>query len=191
MLIKELKLIELPLSEFEVDKKVYDSITSIYQISVDGVSDLLYAALIDLSDLPDNEAICNHCSFGKFDEEVLKISVNKNAFTCEDFCTNIEMEFKERTGIEIGDSRTNRIIFLNKKSHPVSHELISLDKDYGILLSDLEKTVCSVNCCGDVEPEKFMSQGCWLKDENCCPMKLLLNKCLKIKKNDEKDDIYF
>lgn len=189
MLIKELKLIELPLSEFEVDKKVYDSIIGIYQISVNGISDPLYAALIDVRNLP--VAICNYCSFGKFDGDIIMISVNKKTLYCEDFCTNIEMEFKERTEIDVGVLGTNRIIFLNKKSQPVSHELISLDKDYGILLSDLEKTVCSVNCCGDVEPEKFMSQGCWMKDENCCPIKLLLNKCLKIKENDEKDNICF
>lgn len=189
MLIKELKLIELPLSEFEVDKKVYDSIIGVYQISVKGISDPLYVALIDLRDSP--EAVCNYCSFGKFDEDVLIISVNEEALSCEGFCTHIEMEFKERTGIDTGVLGTSRIIFLNKKSHPVNHKLISLDKDYGILLGDLEKTICSVNCCGDVEPEKFMSQGCWLKDENCCPIKLLLNKCLKVKENDEKDDIYF
>lgn len=189
MLIKEIKLIELPLSEFEVDKKIYDFIIGIYQISVNGMSDPLYAALIDLRDLP--EAICNHCSFGKFGEDVLRISVNKNTLSCEDFCTNIEMEFKEKTEIDVGVLGTSRIIFLNKKSHLVSHKLISLNKDYGILLGDLEKTVCSVNCCGDVEPEKFMSQGCWLKDENCCPIKLLLNKCLKVKEYDEKDNIYF
>lgn len=189
MLIKELKLIELPLSEFEVDKKIYDSITSIYQISVSGISDPLYAALIDVRNLPG--AICNYCSFGKFDGDIIMISINKDTLSCEDFCTNIEMEFKERMEIDVGVLGTNRIIFLNKKSQPVSHELISLDKDYGILLGDLEKTICSVNCCGDIEPEKFMSQGCWLKDENCCPIKLLLNKCLKIKENDEKDNIYF
>jgi hypothetical protein len=44
---------------------------------------------------------------------------------------------------------------------------------------DLKETVCSIHCGGDIDPSYLMRKGCWMKEENCCPLKLLINQALK------------
>jgi hypothetical protein len=177
MIIDELKLVEKNFSDFELPKELHEHIINIYQVNFRSIAsdNPIFIAHLDITTFNLRVGPCYFCLFMKLREDALRIFIDEIEFSCNGLCTEVEKELKSLTGIDASGC----IIFFEKKSMPVKSDLLSLNKNYTISLDTLEETVCSVNCCGDLEPRDYMKRGCWIKEENCCPLKSLLNKCLK------------
>lgn len=173
------KITRVDFSGFTVSEEIVNSLTAVYKINIRGIKDELYVGLINLrnniSVTPGG--VCSSCLFGKFSGS-LEINIGEEDFSCNALCYNIEkLLFEKMSPI---DSSKETIIFLEKIDSKILPEIISINSATAAFdIRDLKENVCSVNCCGDLEPEEFLRKGCWTKKENCCPLKLLLNKKLK------------
>ena len=118
---------------------------------------------------------CDYCYFKDFginlqiDTEI-KLSRKTD---CREFCEHLGKEIEKLEGIE-ANTENRKIIILK-----ANNKVVSIDQEWQVDLIDLKNKVCSIQCCGDIDPNYYMRKGCWMKEENCCPLRLLINQVLK------------
>ena len=175
-MIEEYK--EISLDEINLEKEILERNPKVFKIRVKELSDYLFVAVINKD--PNQGLEFNACSFCKFfliDEAApFNINIYKKDFAfCYQFCSWFEKEFEKKTGIEAATS--DRCIIFLKESR--IGELLSVSDDWDIKSKEIKETVCPSHCGGEINPEDYLRKGCWMKEKNCCPIKLLINKTLK------------
>lgn len=168
---------EINESDVVLEKEIMELNPKIFRIKLSGIKEEYLIAIID-NKL--ENSCCNLCGLRKINKHEIMVDVNGTFFpNCVDFCMELEKEFETLTGIESHTSDRS-LIFLEQKSESISVlSSINPTEEIEINFKEIKETVCSVCCCGDLEPEEYMRKGCWTKKENCCPLKLFLNKKLK------------
>jgi hypothetical protein len=127
-------------------------------------------AIVDDCDY--KKSLCDYCCFGNLGRN-LRIDVRNEwdqQMVCHEFCTYLGRELE---GIE-ANTNDREVIILK-----INSGVISVNQSFRVDLMDLKETICSVHCGGDINPSYLMRKGCWMKEENCCPLKLLINRALK------------
>lgn len=177
-MIEEYK--EISLDKISLEKEILERNPRVFKIKAKELSDYLFIAIIDKDPFRDPEFdVCSFCKFyliGMGEEEPFYINTYKEDFEfCYQFCEWFEKEFEKKTGIEAATSDRG-IIFLNESR---IGELLSVNDDWYIKSKEIKETVCPSHCGGEINPEDYLRKGCWMKEQNCCPIKLLINKMLK------------
>lgn len=167
-------------SGFTISEEIVNNIIEVYKVELKGITNELYVGLVDIANNNvTSGGVCSSCLFGKFSGS-LEINIGEEDFSCNAFCYNMEKLLSEKMGLINSKIIKETIIFLEKTSSKIIPEIISINfATTAFDIRDLKENVCSINCCGDLEPKEFLRKGCWTKKENCCPLKLLLNKKLK------------